>query len=70
MSLGDSGVTRIVVWTRYFLVVGRRVAVFLVSGGVRGEMDVLLQVELLPRGTKRKPVICRFSQQRHYYLTC
>ena len=31
---------------------------------------VLLQVELLPRVTKRKPVIRRLSQQRHHYLTC
>ena len=33
-------------------------------------LPVLLQVELLPRGTKRKPVIRRLSQQRHHYLTC
>ena len=31
---------------------------------------VLLQVELLPRGTKRKPVMSILSQQRHHYLTC
>ena len=31
---------------------------------------VLLQVELLPRGTKRKPLIRRLSQQRHHYITC
>ena len=33
-------------------------------------VKLLLQVELLPRVTKRKPVICRLSQQRHHYLTC
>ena len=32
--------------------------------------SMLLQVELLPRGTKRKPVIRRLSQQMHHYLTC
>ena len=32
--------------------------------------NVLLQVELLPRVTKRKQVIRRLSQQRHHYLTC
>ena len=31
---------------------------------------LLLQVELLPRVTKRKTVIRRLSQQRHHYLTC
>ena len=31
---------------------------------------LLLQVELIPRGTKRKPVIRRLSQQKHHYLTC
>ena len=31
---------------------------------------LLLQVELLPHGTKRKSVIRRLSQQRHHYLTC
>ena len=35
-----------------------------------GIIRLLLQVELLPRGTKRKPVIRRLSQQRHHYLTC
>ena len=35
----------------------------------RVETWVLLQVELLPRGTKRKPVIRRLSQQRHHYIT-
>ena len=36
----------------------------------QGCYPLLLQVELLPRGTKRKPVIRRLSQQRHIYLTC
>ena len=31
---------------------------------------LLLQVELHPRGTKRKPVMSRLIQQRHHYLTC
>ena len=31
---------------------------------------MLLQVELLPRETKRKPVTRRLIQQRHHYLTC
>ena len=31
---------------------------------------MLFQVELLPRVTKRKPVIRRLIQQRHHYLTC
>ena len=39
MSLGDSGITGIVVWKRYLLVVGIRLAVFLIYGGVSGEMD-------------------------------
>ena len=30
---------------------------------------LLLQMELLPRGTKIKPVMIRLSQQRHNYLT-
>ena len=30
---------------------------------------VLLQVELYPLGTNRKPVISRLIQQRHHYLT-
>ena len=33
-------------------------------------MFVLLQVELLPRGTNIKPVMSRLSQQRHNDLTC
>ena len=32
-------------------------------------VPLLLQVELIPRGTKRKPVIHRLIQQRHHYLT-
>ena len=31
---------------------------------------VLLQMELLPRGTKRKKVIRRLIQQSRHYLTC
>ena len=27
-------------------------------------------MELIPRGTKRKPVISRLSQQRHHHITC
>ena len=34
------------------------------------DIPMLLQVELLPRGTNRKPVIHRLSQQSHHYLTC
>ena len=37
---------------------------------IRAMMGVYLQVKLLPRGTKRKPVIHRLSQQRHHYITC
>ena len=33
-------------------------------------MNLLLQVELHPHETKRKPIMSRLSQQRHYYLTC
>ena len=32
-------------------------------------VSLLLQVELLLRGTKRKPVMSILSQQRHHYLT-
>ena len=39
VSLVGRGITGIVVWTRYFLVVGRRVACFLIAGGFGGEMD-------------------------------
>ena len=38
---------------------------YMMMGGV----SMLLQVELIPRGTKRKPVFCGLSQQRHHYLT-
>ena len=39
VSLVGRGITGIVVWTRYFLVVGRRVVCFLIAGGFGGEMD-------------------------------
>ena len=46
------------------------VSILLASPALFFSWRLLLQVGLLPRGTKRKPVIRRLSQQRHHYLTC
>ena len=40
VSLGGNGVAGIIVGTWDFLVAGRRVSGFLISGGVKGDMDV------------------------------
>ena len=40
VSLGVNGVAGIIVGTWDFLVAGRRVSGFLISGGVKGDMDV------------------------------
>ena len=39
MSLGGSCVIGIILWTCYFIVVGKRVVVFVIAGGVGGDMD-------------------------------